>query len=374
MINSFPNINRTRQAGAAALITAVILLVTSTLLIIFAAKFGIMQEKMAANMQRQNQAFEAAEAGLEFGINYLKTNESTILANPTNGFITAYSDNNTTNVALANGSHFSVVFTNPVANNYNLIQITSTGSSNDGSSTHVVSQQVQMGSTLLSPSNTPVITQGQAALSGSASITNTEYPSTLVSGNIASLSGSSKTILSSGTSSTPESISSDIQMNNAIISNMSANDFFATYFGNNTTIIQGNIANVYTNSTSTNYSSTLNGMTGTSIWINQTSGTTATINGNTTIGSASNPVLLIVNGSLSLSGNVTIYGYVFVMGGNDLTTATGNISIIGGLATTGNMSMTGSVSVTYSSSTLRNLQNLPGMRYYAKVPGTWRDF
>ncbi|MFZ2315058.1 MAG: PilX N-terminal domain-containing pilus assembly protein [Gammaproteobacteria bacterium] len=373
MTNLSPSPNKIRQMGAATLIIAVALLVASTLVIIFAANFGIMQEKITTNTQRQNQAFEAAEAGLEFGINYLQTNSATILANPVSGFIPAFSNSNTTNVALANGSHFSLVYTNPTANNYNLIEIRSTGTSDDGTSTRIVSQQVQFGSTLVAPSNTPVITQGQVTMSGNASITNTEHPGTLVSGSTVALSGDANTVLSSGTSSTPGNIKSDIQTNNMPIANMSANDFFATYFGNNTAAVQSNMAHVYTNSGSTNYNNTLNNMTGTSIWINQTAGVAA-INGNTTIGSATNPVLLVVNGSLSLSGNVTIYGYVFVMGGGEITTTTGNTNIIGGLATTGNMSMSGNVSVTYSSSTLNNLQNLPTMRYYAKVPGTWRDF
>jgi hypothetical protein len=154
---------------------------------------------------------------------------------------------------------------------------------------------------------------------------------------------------------------------------MSQSDFFATYFGAPSDAIQGSVAHYYNNSASTNYSGTLAGMTGTSIWIDQIGGT-ATINGSITIGTADNPVLLIVNGNLSLSGNVTINGFVFVIGTNDITSLTGNVTINGGMATTDTLNMTGSIQLVYNSTIIDNLQNQSSMLYYAKVPGSWKDF
>lgn len=372
MINLFLNF-RYAVSGAATLIMTVILLVVSSLIIIFAANFSMIQEKATNNAMQNNQAFAAAEAGMEFGIAYLNKNATTILASPVSGFIPAYSDSNTTNVTLANNSKFSVVYTNPIANNYNLILITSTGVSQNGGSSRVISQRVQFGSLLVTPGNAPLVTQGTVTLSGNSDVANTYSNTTITSGSSVSISGSSSTTVSSGTGSTAGSIKSDVQSNNTTIANMSQSDLFATYFGNTSNGVKGAMAHVYSNSSSTNYSSTLNNMTSTSIWIDQVGGT-ASINGNTTIGSATHPVLLVVNGDFSLSGNVTIYGYIFVFGTNTIDSISGNVTINGAISATGNLTMSGSSELTYAPDVLSNLQNTPSMRYYAKVPGTWRDF
>lgn len=376
MINLFRNRDRCemkKHQGAATLIITVILLLLSTLIMFFAANYGILQEKSIANVNRHYQAFEAADAGLEFGINYLQKNWATILAGPVSGFITPYSDASTTNITLTNGSKFSVVYTNPTANNYNIIKITSTGVSSDGTSTYVVSQLVRDGSILFSPATVPLVTQGDLNVAGNSEIKNTFNSSTIMSGGAVAFSGSSQTTLTSGKSSSSSSIKSDVQANNTALSNLSLTDFFATYFGSTSTQIQNKMAHTYSNSGSTNYSSTLNGMTGTTIWIDQTGGT-ATINGSTTIGSAANPVLLIVNGNLALSGNLTIYGYIFTFGTNTIDSITGNVNITGALVTAGELNITGSTVLSYNPSVITNLQNLPATKYYAKVPGSWRDF
>src|SRR5262245_10950522 len=111
------------QMGAAVLIMTIILLSLSTLIILFAADFGVTQGKSIANLNRRTTAMQAADAGLEFGINYLRQNSTTILANPVSGFISAYSDENTNNVSLSNGGKYTIAYANPTANNYNLIRI-----------------------------------------------------------------------------------------------------------------------------------------------------------------------------------------------------------------------------------------------------------
>jgi len=371
MINLFHK-KSVRRQGAATLIVTVVLLVLSTLIIIFSANYGIMQSKTISNVDRNSQAFEAAEAGLEFGINYLRDNQTTVLATPVNGFI-SFSNGSTTNVALANGSRFSVVYTNQIANDYTLITITSTGTNSEGTATRVVSQKVKFGSILFSPATAPIVSQGQITMTGNATITNTQYNTTIQSASTVSITGSGHTVLSSGTSSTAGNMQGDIQQNNTTLSNMTQSDFFATYFGNTTDVVKSQMQHVYSNSSSTNYSGQLNGLSGTSIWIDQTGGT-ASISGNTTIGTPQNPVLLVVNGGLSVSGNLTVYGYIFVFGENVIDSFTGNVTINGGIASTVALSMSGNIAVNYNSSTISNLQNLPAMRYYAKVPGTWKDF
>lgn len=365
MINLF----RKSIRGAAMLVITVVLLVTSTIIIIFAASQGRILQKIVSNQYRNSMAFQAAEAGLEFGIAYLEQNHLTILANPINGIIPIFSNSETTNVTLANNSQFSIVYTNPIPFNYTFIKVTSTGRSDDTSATRVVSQLVQFGSLLSTPPSIPVESKGSISMGGNASVTNLEGNTAIGSASTISLSGSSTTLTQSGLGN-PASI----QQNNSTLQNLSLDDFFVRYFGSSKDDIKSKVAHYYSNTNNTNYSGTINGMTGTSIWIDQLSNSTASLSGGTVIGSATHPVLLIINGNFAVSGNVLIYGFVFIMGTTGITNLTGNTQIIGALVTTDTLNMTGSISIAYDSTVLQNLRNEDSLSFYAKVPGSWKDF
>jgi Tfp pilus assembly protein PilX len=362
------------QKGAATLLITVIMITTITLIILFAAGYNRIQEQVTSNSYQNNQAFEAAEAGLEFGIVYLSQNGAAILANPVSGYIQPYNSTNTQNVVLADGSKYSIVYTNPIASNYGVILITSTGTSSDGTSTRVTSQTVGLGSLLSAAPPIPLISKGNISMSGNTIISNPYTNSTVDSGGTVSFAGNAKTLITGGaTGSSSGNINSDIQQSNSTIAAMSNTGFFQSYFGSSEATVSAAVAHTYTNSASTNYTSTLNGMTGTSIWITQSGNSQATLSGNVTIGSAANPVVLIVNGSLIITGNATIYGFVYIIGG--LTTSiSGNTIINGGIVTTDTLTLAGNTAINYNTSVLSALQQQLQTSYFAKVPGTWRDF
>jgi Tfp pilus assembly protein PilX len=363
-----------KQQGVATLLITVIMLASITLIILAAASYNILQQKVTSNSSQNTQAYEAAEAGLEFGIVYLQKNSGAILASPVNGYIPAYSSSNTQNVALANGSKFSIAYTNPVQNNYSLILITSVGTSPDSTATHTVMQQVSVGSFLSTPPTVPLISKGSIAMSGSSVISNPQANSTITTGSTIVFTGNSQTLVTGGiVGSNSSHIGSDVQQSNSAIAAMSNTTFFQTYFGASETAVQPTVKYTYTNSSSTDYSTTLNGKTGTSIWINQAAGTTATIGSNSVIGSAANPVLLIVNGSLNITGNAIFYGFIYVIGGVAVD-LTGNSTINGGVVSTDNLSITGNTTMKYNTTVLGALQKQVETTYYSKVPGTWRDF
>lgn len=361
-----------RQHGAATLVMSLVLIMLSTIIIIFAANYSQMQTKSVANLQRQQQAFEAARAGMEYGINFLENNSTNIFNNPSSGFIRPYTDSNITNVTLANNSKFTVTYTNPVAYNYDLIKISCTGTSDDGTATRTVSQLVQFGSLLLNIPTRPIISKGSITLSNSAQIYNLGANQTLQSGSSIAINNSAFTFIPSGVSSTSSGLASDVEQSNATLSTISGSDLFASYFGLSPSIVANNSSTRYTNNADTDYSTQLNGLRGTTIWINQTAGT-AIIKGSSTIGSSSNPVLLIISGNSSISENAVIYGMVYV--DNPLAVQiSGNAMLVGGIVATGSFNILGSARIVYSEGVLQNLQNLNNLKYYSKVPGSWKDF
>jgi len=331
-----------------------------------------MRSKSVANMQRQQQAFEAARAGMEYGINFLENNSTNIFNNSSSGFIQPYTDSNITNVTLANNSKFSVTYSNPVAYNYDLIKISCTGTSDDGTATKTVSQLVQFGSLLLNIPTRSIISKGSITLSNSAQIYNLAASRTLQSGSSIAINNSAYTYTPSGVSSTSSGLASDVEQNNATLSTISTTDLFSSYFGLSPTMVANNSSTLYTNSADTDYSTLLNGLRGTTIWINQTGGT-AMIKGSSTIGSSSSPVLLIISGNSSISESAVIYGMVYI--DNPLAVQIGgNAMLVGGIVATGSFNIIGSARIIYSAGVLTNLQNLNNMKYYSKVPGSWKDF
>jgi Tfp pilus assembly protein PilX len=362
-----------KQQGAATLLITIIMLVSITMIILFAASYSVIQQKITSNSYQNTQAFEAAEAGMEFGIVYLQQNSSAILSSPTNGYIPVYTSTNTQNVVLANSSKFSIAFTNPVQNNYNLILITSTGTSYDGTATHTLMQQVAFGSLLSTPPTLPLISKGAVSMTVNSIVSNPNTNSTIESASSVHFTGNAQTLITGGAvGSNSANTNSDVQQSNATIAAMANTTFFQTFFGASEAAVQATVQHSYTNSSSTDYSSILNGMTGTSIWITQTSGN-ALIGNNTVIGSTANPVLLIVNGSLTMSGNAIIYGIIYVIGGISANLS-GNSTINGGIISTGAMSLAGNTRINFNTAILSAVQRQLQTTYFAKVPGTWRDF
>lgn len=365
MYSTFAYKNKMR--GAITLIATIVLMVASSLIIIYAAESYRMMTKSVANSNRNQQAIQAAEAGLDFGMNYFQKNSAAILLNPVNGYIPNYSSSNTS-ATLANSSSYSIAYTNPIQNNYSIIKITSTGLSDDGSSSRIVSMNISSDSLLAGNVAIPIVTKGNVILSGNVNVTNLSAVHTIDAASTISLNGLSRTTTTSGVSAS----GSDLHPNQNSLQTMTANDFMANYFGTSlTNAIKGQVAHSYSNNSSTNYGSTLNGMTGTTIWINQSNNSTATID-NSTIGTVASPVLIIVNGNLNMTGTTTIYGFVFASGTLGVNSGGGIFTLVGGVASGGNVNMQGNVNIIYNSAVLTTLKT--NLIYWAKVPGSWKDF
>ena len=76
-----------RQRGAATLFVAMVLLAILTAITIFAANVGFFEQKSSANEYRQKLVFQAADAGLNQGIEYLKVNSSKLVSTASGGWL-----------------------------------------------------------------------------------------------------------------------------------------------------------------------------------------------------------------------------------------------------------------------------------------------
>ena len=368
-------INMSQQGIATLVVAMVLMVIAATTLLVLGERLSL-EHKVNANEYRAMQAFNAAEAGLEYGLEYLSENKDLVILDiDTNGVIDPFSSASTNNVRLADGSSYSVSFSNPIANNFDLIQITATGTSSDNTTTRVVRQLTQYSTFATQNVDSPIVVKGSVLLEGNPEINNPQHLTTIKTGAGVTLTGSAETNSTDGVttySSSPGSIDSDIQQNLPELTNITDAELFEQYFGVPKSAIQ-DMAD-YSYEGSGNYSAELSGKTASIIWIDKAPGEESlavSIPGPITIGSADNPVVLIVNGDLSITGTVDFYGVIYASGNADIGSS-GTPRIYGAVVTSGNYNMHGTAQVNYNDSYLSEFNKT--IYQFNKVPGSWIDY
>ncbi|MEJ6003549.1 pilus assembly PilX family protein [Paucibacter soli] len=102
------------------------------------------------------------------------------------------------------------------------------------------------------------------------------------------------------------------------------------------------------------------------IWINED----ATLADNVVLGSAAAPVLLIVNGNLTVTGPIQIHGVIYVTGNVKWDNASAMPSqLIGALVTQGSFGATGLVDLAYDPQIISILNKQHGA--FVRIPGSW---
>lgn len=98
----------------------------------------------------------------------------------------------------------------------------------------------------------------------------------------------------------------------------------------------------------------------------------ARLSGPVTLGSAARPVLLVVDGTLTLSGDVTLYGLVYASKIHWDAGSGPQAQARGALISASAYRSNGSPDLHYDAAVMRALQLHTGS--FARVPGSWRDF
>ncbi len=78
----FPSLNlKARQQGAATLIVVMVLAIVMAFVSMTTARTGLMEQKIVGNDLRAREAFEGAEAGIEYGVAYLENDSPSPYSN-----------------------------------------------------------------------------------------------------------------------------------------------------------------------------------------------------------------------------------------------------------------------------------------------------
>lgn len=368
---------KNKPSGAAVMLTMLSLLFLSSLVVVSTVSTIKSNSIVAKNQINNEQAFEAAQAGLEYGTAYLKKNYRDILQDKQenngmgDGFIDAYLSSLLNAFNNSNNTSYDVNYSNVEANNYDIIEITSKGSSDNKEINLVMYEKIAK---IPFSSKTPdasLISLGNINLGGNASIENTVNDKTISSGGSINFSGSASTKASNNISSNKNNANIDINENNPQYASLSKNEFFYKFFGTNKTQAQANANTTFTYTSNKNIGDILNSdiYNGTSVWINQTSGV-ASLSGNSTIGSASSPIFLVINGDFKANGNAELYGIIYITKDWN-NSGGGNLTVHGAIIVEGDMSGTGTPNIKYDLDLINKTMSTAS---FTKVPGSWHDF
>ncbi|MCK0511267.1 pilus assembly PilX family protein [Aromatoleum buckelii] len=409
-MNKRRNTIRMRQHGV-AMIVALVLLVAATLTALFTNRNLVFGVKSQANQIKSIMAQEAAMGGLEASLAVLakKTNrEKLLIGSPSDPVTDPWYDgtlygffldtSNTPNglvdeVRLAattdgtmptapvgvNISSFQARFKrlstpSTITDPNRAILINVLGCA-DGqapgaaacTSRALATQSVVFKPSMVSAPSAALTAKGNVSFSGNVTITNTEAATngtTVHAGGTYTSDGSADLVTVPGTP--PEA---SVAKEDSTLSNLTGDRFFQGFFGESKDSVKAEAVQIDCNGPCPSAIDSVDGQ-GKVIWVNTTSG--AQINSNVTIGTASEPVILIVDGPLQINGNVVIYGVVYCSAFTWNNSGGGTSQIIGAAIAEGNFQATGTPNPTYDSNVLNNVKRNLGS--YVRIPGGWKDW
>ena len=414
-----------RNRGMVTLLSAIVILVLISIMVIFAAKVGVFDQRMAANEARYKEAFATAEAGLDFAVqrfdNQFRATGAFTSIDDMPAIIAASGVNVATHPdgsAAAAFPSFTVAITGTASSfggmGLPVYEFISTGTGADGTGTATIRRQLSMGQILGGGApDVPVIVDGIIAPGGNVSIVanpNGGGPGVPVAiwtstpGGSRSLNGSSATchrefyvgnnpqcsnpsgkseLLSQGDGSTisiydpafPDILPNDPNF---------PSDLFQYLFGvarADWGIIKAQAENHNQTATDCNSLGVNSGEIFALWWIDGVCAISAT----QVIGSQAAPVILVIDDHLFKmnGGKPTIYGIVYVFNNPDNPTSPsgdlkGSPAIYGGLISDigGNdFTVGGSLSIIHDQTLFENLTSEASRNYeMAYMPGSWRDY
>lgn len=418
------------QKGMATLTVTVVILVIVTLMVFFATKVGILDQRMAGNEVRYKEAFAQAEAGLDFATQrfnseFTRLYDGSDTATVASSLATILANSQVVNATEADGTSpesgegsFTVSIANTGASfgSIPVYNFVSTGTGADGTGTATVQRQIAMSSALGGKvPDIPIIVGGAVGTGGTFNIVGNPngggpgipvsiWTGPASSGNDIEMSGSSATchiqfydgnnaqcsnpsgnseLLSQGDNTTLSSYSPDKPDLLPNDPNFPP-DLFKFVFGLDRAVwlTKKNEAESHgqvVSSCAPIVSLGTNAGTNFSLWWITGDCDTGS---NAEIGTDDKPVILVIDDSvLTMRAGTIVHGIVFIFNNPD-NAATPSASMSGSpeiqgsfISDVGGAGMTGSYSVVYNPDVVHSFSNGGGSNFtIAYIPGSWRDF
>ena len=415
--------SRSTQRGAAALLVVVVLFFILALVTAYAGRNLIFEQRTSINNQRATQAFEMAEAGLDFAVGLLSGGRVNEQCQPTSSTTeVTFRQRHFTNVdgtftlspAQANLRPTCMMLSGgpscscpgagaptlvepiglapsiqlrfaPVAQP-GLVRVTSRGCSSIGTQCYDASTKGQadavaevsvllgLNSALATPPTAAITARGSVNLSDAAvTVSNADVPTqglTIDAGG-AVLNANNARI--SSVPGTPGSAS--IRASDPSLSSLTAERMFVSLFGMDRAVYRTQPAVVRVTCSGSCDSAIANAVSanpGRIIWVQGPAVIDSTL---VPLGSVTDPVMLVVEGNLTVSADLELFGVLYLLdpsGSIAWNNTAGSPRIHGAVVAEGNLTITGTPRISYEPGVLRTINMTQGS--LVRVPGSWRDF
>lgn len=399
-----------RERGISTLTVTLIIVLLTGLAMIYASRNAINEQRLAANEQRDRQAAAAAQAGLDIALAYMegggidRNNDNVVDAVPaasvtvgsSRAVFCAQNANLDNLVCPATPATLScgVGFT-PPSSEFTRVVAFACGWSDDNAAVHKMTQLFAAGQSLGGGLQTPLISKGTTnLLTGGGSVLNHDNDLTVWTGDsILGQSNTGKTFISDKTGTPPadlrneanspacnnpptgytcstqgDNIGHDTITGDTRLSSLDTDGFFATFFGKPMAEYKSSVStsNVFDGSNLNQSQLTSVASSGNAvIWVD------GNLDGNTLpnpVGSQEKPVILIVNGNMTLSSNTVINGIVFIAGN---ISGNGTPKVFGSMIVNGTSAFNGNLLIVYDGVVAKKAETIGKV---SKVPGSWRDW
>lgn len=399
-----------REQGISTLAVTLIIVLLTGLAMTYSSRNAINEQRLAANEQRDRQATAAAQAGLDIALAYMegggidRNNDNVADAVPAASVTVgstravfcsqnAILDNlvcPATPATLSCGNGFT-----PPASEFTRVVAFACGWSDDNTAVRKMTQLFASGPSLGGGLQTPLISKGTTnLLTGGGSVMNYDNDLTVWTGDsILGQSNTGKTFINDKTGATPAdlrteanspscnnppagytcstqgaNIGHDTITGDTRLSSLSTDAFFATFFGKPRAEYKSSVSTSNVFDGANINQSQLNAVASSGnavIWVE------GNLDGSTLpnpVGSQEKPVILIVNGDMSLSSNTVINGIVFVSGN---VSGNGTPKVFGSMIVNGTSAFTGNLLIVYDGVVAKKAETIGKV---SKVPGSWRDW
>lgn len=426
-INQFsPKISHipTRQRGAAALIVVSLLLIVMTIILMFANRTVLFEQKTSANQYRSTLAFEAAEAGLAWAQAMLNTqtylttscattttatnnhrfkdrylsidsvttaiapkNSGAAVAscafNQTGGAMTCSCPNSFTTYTAptvaapttASGytPGFAIAFvTNSTSGTIDLVSYGCTtvinGTVCDGDAKAIVRTSMGQVSGLSTPPAAPLTARGNVSIGNAAlGVINPDPNTNGVTINAGGTIDAANVRITTIPGTPPKST---LVGNDTSLRDKSEDGMFSTFFGmskENYKALPTTYILPCTSCTETDVQTAYNAGYR-QLWINNA----LNMNSSATIGSETDPLVMVVDNSIQMNGNFQIYGVMYSTATTWNNTGGGSALLRGAAISEGNFTGNGTPDYYYDPNVMRRIRT--GSVTFVTVPGSWRDF
>ena len=389
--------SKSNNQGFVTLTISIVLLMAVTLISLFAVRSISLENKVTNNLNRRDIAFQAAEAGMASAFNYLATDPDVDGDNVIDSVFDTDGDGiGDTNEIDIGTARAVITVVDLSGGEMTIMQVTSTGFSDDNSAAQAISQVLANVDPLPNTPDNPMTARGGVIITGSATVHNPEGHSTIWSGGDIDLGSNNATATnvadpgdagypgcmdtpmtcSTVSSSNKLTVGLDVIEHDSSLSALTANEMFINVFGMDPKTYRASKVSIET--TPDNVGTDAHLAKSEVIWVEgdaDLSGITVGCSSNVTGGNVcsnadTKPSVIIVNGDASFSGSPHFYGIVFVMGKLD---ASSNTTIHGAVISAGDVtnSTGGSLDVWYNSDILAGLRRAGPLTGTA---GTWRDY